>query len=235
MQPTPDLSVISLFLNADIIVKCVILLLLCASIWSWTVILSKVSIMRKLNKLASEFEDKFWTGDSLNSLYDKCKNSATDPMSTIFITAMREWKSSRPFIGASSGSIDMRASLQQRIERIMQVQMHKEMTRVERYVDFLASVGSTATLIGLLGTVWGIMDSFTSIAATHSTNIAVVAPGIAEALFATALGLITAIPAVVFYNKISGEISRYENRLCNFIYDFLAIISKQLEGATIHQ
>ena len=220
-----NLTVWQLFIQADIVVKFVMLSLLAASVWCWTIIFSKYKKIMILQRAADNFEEIFWTGESINSLYERCKNGIVDPMGNIFVAAMREWKSckSKP---KDSG---LRISMQQRIERMMYLQMNKEMERIEKNLGFLASTGSTAPFVGLFGTVWGIMNSFKSIAASQSTNLAVVAPGIAEALFATAIGLIAAIPAVLAYNKLSADINAYENRLTAFVAEFSTIISKQLE------
>jgi biopolymer transport protein TolQ len=222
-----DLSIWTLFLNADLIVKLVILLLVLASVWSWAIIFEKFFKLRRLHQQADEFEDQFWSGGSLEDLYDRIGSQPLDPMSAMFSAAMREWRRSVSKGLAAAGQ--MRAGLQSRIERVMGVTLGREMERLERYMTFLASVGSTAPFIGLFGTVWGIMHSFSSIASSKNTSLAVVAPGIAEALFATALGLIAAIPAVIAYNKISSDLTRYAGRLEAFSNEFGAILSRQLE------
>jgi len=221
-----DLSIWALFLQADTIVKLVMLLLLLASFWCWAIIFEKIFRLRRLRTQAGEFEEAFWSGGSLEDLYDRMDNRPTDPMSSIFVAAMREWRRS-----AAKGlaEAEHKASLAQRIERVMHITLGREMDHLERYMPFLASVGSTAPFIGLFGTVWGIMNSFQSIALSKDTSLAVVAPGIAEALFATALGLVAAIPAVVAYNKISTDIGRYAARLEAFAGEFSAILSRQFE------
>ncbi|HEX2115006.1 MAG TPA: protein TolQ [Alphaproteobacteria bacterium] len=226
-QLSNDLSIWSLFLNADLIVKLVILLLVLASVWSWAIIFEKFFKLRRLHNQADEFEDQFWSGGSLEDLYDRIGSQPLDPMSAMFSAAMREWRRSVSKGLAAAGQ--MRAGLQSRIERVMGVTLGREMERLERYMTFLASVGSTAPFIGLFGTVWGIMHSFSAIASSKNTSLAVVAPGIAEALFATALGLIAAIPAVIAYNKISSDLTRYAGRLEAFSNEFGAILSRQLE------
>jgi biopolymer transport protein TolQ len=226
-QLSNDLSVWTLFLNADLIVKLVILMLVLASVWSWAIIFEKFFKLRRLHQQADEFEDQFWSGGSLEDLYDRVGSQPLDPMSAMFSAAMREWRRSVSKGLAAAGQ--MRAGLQSRIERVMGVTLGREMERLERYMTFLASVGSTAPFIGLFGTVWGIMHSFSSIASSKNTSLAVVAPGIAEALFATALGLIAAIPAVIAYNKISSDLTRYAGRLEAFSNEFGAILSRQLE------
>lgn len=222
-----ELSPWALFLQADWVVKTVMIMLILASVWCWAIIFEKVRRLRRLAAQADAFEDSFWSGGSLDDLYDEVGKNPGDPMSSVFAAAMREWRRStvRPGVQRTEG----RASLQQRIERVMQVTLGREMMQIERYMPFLASVGSTAPFIGLFGTVWGIMNSFAAIAGSKSTNLTVVAPGIAEALFATALGLIAAIPAVVAYNKLSNDLNRYATRLEAFSSEFGAILSRQLE------
>ena len=220
-----DMTIWGLFLEADIVVKLVLILLLVASFWTWAVIFEKVIRMRRLRGYAERFEEAFWSGGSLDDLYDEIDREPQDPMSSIFVSAMREWHRS-----ADRGSSALtKASLQQRIERVMQITLGREMERLERHMIFLASVGSSAPFVGLFGTVWGIMNSFTSIAASENTSLAVVAPGIAEALFATALGLVAAIPAVIGFNKLSGDLGRYAGRLEAFAGEFGAIMSRQLD------
>ena len=222
-----DLSVWGLFMQADWIVKSVMLFLIFASIWSWAIIFDKIIRIRRLREQARQFEEAFWSGGSLEDLYDRISNRPADPMSSIFVAAMREWRRS-----AAKGllaSEHLRENLQDRIERVMNITLGREMDQIERYMGYLASVGSAAPFIGLFGTVWGIMNSFAAIAGSKNTTLAVVAPGIAEALFATALGLVAAIPAVLAYNKLSGDINRYANRLEAFAGEFGAILSRQLE------
>ncbi|HEX5455575.1 MAG TPA: protein TolQ [Stellaceae bacterium] len=222
-----NLSITGLFLQADSIVKMVLFILLLASFWSWAVIFDKTLRLRRLRLAASSFEENFWSGGSLDDLYDRVGQRPADPMSSVFAAAMREWR--RSAAKGLLGTALMRSSLQQRIERVMNVTVGREMDRVERFMAFLATVGSTAPFVGLFGTVWGIMNSFSSIAAAKNTSLAVVAPGIAEALFATALGLVAAIPAVVAYNKLSNDFGRYAGRLEAFATEFGAILSRQLD------
>jgi biopolymer transport protein TolQ len=224
---SPSLSILDLFLQSDSIVKLVMLILILASFWSWAVIFDKVLRLRRLQQAAANFEDTFWSGGSLDDLYDRVGQRPMDPMSAVFAAAMREWR--RSAAKGLLGTPGMRSSLQQRIERVMNVTVGREMDRVERFMSFLATVGSTAPFIGLFGTVWGIMNSFQAIAASKSTSLAVVAPGIAEALFATALGLVAAIPAVVAYNKLATDFGRYASRLEGFATEFSAILSRQLD------
>ena len=225
--PPHDLSIIALFLQSDTIVKVVIFLLLAASIWSWAVIFDKLGRIRRLRRDAESFEETFWSGGSLDDLYDRIGARPTDPMSAVFAAAMREWR--RSVSKGLVASATMKTSLQERIERVMHVTVGREMDRLERFMSFLATVGSTAPFVGLFGTVWGNMNSFQSIAAAKNTSLAVVAPGIAESLFATALGLVAAIPAVVAYNKFSTDFGRYAGRLDAFATEFSAILSRQLD------
>ncbi|OHC83927.1 MAG: protein TolQ [Rhodospirillales bacterium RIFCSPLOWO2_12_FULL_67_15] len=223
-----DLSMWALFLRADWVVKAVMISLFLASIWCWAIIFEKMIGLRRLNARSDEFERSFWSGRSLEDLYDRIGAQPRDPMSSIFAAAMREWR--RKVMRAESNEgREHSGGLQERIERVMQITLAREMERAERYMTFLATTGSTAPFIGLFGTVWGIMNSFHSIALTKNTSIAVVAPGIAEALFATALGLLAAIPAVVAYNKISRDLDRYAGRLEGFAGEFAAILSRELE------
>ncbi|HLJ63741.1 MAG TPA: protein TolQ [Stellaceae bacterium] len=222
-----DLSVITLFLQADIVVKVVMVLLILASFWSWAVIFDKIAKLGRLKREARRFEESFWSGGSLDDLYDRIGNRPGDPMAAVFAAAMREWR--RSAAKGVSAAAAIRTSLQDRIERVMQVTIGREMERLERFMPFLATVGSTAPFVGLFGTVWGIVNSFQSIAAAKNTSLVVVAPGIAESLFATALGLVAAIPAVVAYNKFSTDFGRYANRLDSFGSEFAAILSRQLD------
>jgi len=219
-----DLSMIGLFMRADLVVKIVMAVLVIASVWCWAIIFNKTFKLRRLNARATQFESSFWSGSPLEELYDRIGGAPKDPMSAVFSRAMREWRR-----GHQGGTSEMRAGMAVRIDRVMQITVAREMDQVERYMTFLASTGSTAPFIGLFGTVWGIMNSFQAIATTKTTSLAVVAPGIAEALFATALGLVAAIPAVVAYNKISRDLDRYASRLETFAGEFSAILSRQME------
>ena len=221
-----DLSVWGLFLQADVVVKLVMIILVLASFWCWAIIFEKIMRLRRLRVQAEEFEESFWSGGSLENLYDRIDNRPKEPMASVFTAAMREWRRSAAK-GLSETS--QKASLAQRIERVMHVTMGREIEGLERNMTFLATVGSTAPFVGLFGTVWGIMNSFQAIAQSKDTSLAVVAPGIAEALFATALGLVAAIPAVVAYNKISTDLGRYAARLEAFGDEFSAILSRQFE------
>jgi len=222
-----ELALWSLFLSADWIVKSVMLILLLASVWCWAIIFDKTFRFRRLQRRANKFEDEFWSGGSLEELYERVGQQPSDPMTAVFSAAMREWRrsSAKGLVYSEAG----RSGLRDRLERVMQVTVAREIERLERYMMFLASVGSTAPFVGLFGTVWGIMNSFQSIAVTKQTNLAVVAPGIAEALFATALGLVAAIPAVIAYNKLSTDLNRYAGRMETFAGEFIAILSRQIE------
>jgi len=223
--PVGDLSLVTLFLQADIVVKLVMVLLLLASIWVWAVVFEKITTLRRVNRQAAAFEDRFWSGGSLEDLYDQEGVRPAHPMAAVFGAAMGEWRRSSRVAGADMA----RGSVRDRIDRAMNVTVNREMERLERWMVFLASVGSIAPFVGLFGTVWGIMHSFSAIAAMHNTNLSVVAPGIAEALFATAIGLVAAIPAVLAYNQISTSLARFATRLEGFGVEFGAILSRQSE------
>jgi len=220
------LDPLSLFLQADIIVKGVMVLLVLASVWCWGIIVDKMLRLRGLFKRADAFEDRFWSGGSLDDLYDRLGANPRDPMTALFVAAMREW---RRATGRGGDGIALTARLPERIERVMHITINRELEDLERRLGVLASTGAVAPFVGLFGTVWGIMNSFHAIGMTKDTSLATVAPGIAEALFATAIGLVAAIPAVVAYNKLSSEIDRYTRRLEGFAGEFGAILSRQIE------
>ena len=220
-----DMSLWGLFVQADIVVKIVMLMLIVASVWVWAIVFEKVTTLRRANRTADAFEDRFWSGGSLDELFEAEGAEPAHPMASVFGAAMAEWRRS----ARTALSDAMRRGVQERVERAMTVSVQREMDRMERWMVFLASVGSTAPFIGLFGTVWGIMHSFSAIATMHNTNLAVVAPGIAEALFATAIGLVAAIPAVLAYNKISSDLARFAGRLEGFATEFGAILSRQSE------
>ena len=229
-QIAHELSAWGLFWSADIIVKIVMIMLIGASIWCWAIIFDKLKTMKIANRRAKKFEDAFWSGEPLDKLYERVKQSKPDPMLATFMAGMDEWK-----VAASdqkSGNFALQAGLQQRIERAMDVEIRRSMDGLERNMTFLANVGSSAPFIGLFGTVWGVMNSFTAIAGANNTSLAVVAPGIAEALFATALGLVAAIPAVISYNKFSSDINRYAERLETFATEFSSILGRHLARAS---
>ncbi len=225
-----DLSLWGLFVQADIVVKIVMIGLLAASVWVWAIVFEKTTSLRRANKEADGFEDRFWSGGSLDVLYDTEGLKPGHPMAAVFGAAMSEWRRSQRKAGAEGARAALGPSgVGERVDRAITVTIQREMDRMERWMVFLASVGSTAPFVGLFGTVWGIMHSFSAIAAMHNTNLAVVAPGIAEALFATAIGLVAAIPAVLAYNKISTDLGRYASRLEGFGAEFSAILSRQSE------
>jgi biopolymer transport protein TolQ len=216
-------SFIELFLQASPTVQFVMSGLLLASIWSWAIIFEKLIAFRRARLEADRFEQTFWSGQSLDELYNALSRGKTIAMSALFVAAMREWKRS------VEGNIRALGGIQLRVEKVMDVTISREMERLDRRLLFLATVGSTAPFVGLFGTVWGIMTSFQAIAVSKNTNLAVVAPGIAEALFATALGLMAAIPAVVFYNKFSADSAAIGQRLEAFADEFAAIVSRQID------
>lgn len=220
------INIYDLFLRADPIVKSVMGLLVFASLWSWAIIFSKWLALGSLARRADQFEKLFWSGLSLDELYQQFSQKTDHPMASVFIAAIREWR--RAF-EAGPPRDTLLPGIKDRVEKAMTVSIHRETDGIERRLGFLATVGSTAPFVGLFGTVWGIMNSFSAIAARHDTTLAVVAPGIAESLFATAMGLLAAIPAVIFYNKFVGDIGRYAGRLENFADEFSAILSRQLD------
>ena len=223
-----DLSLIELFRNAHLIVQLVIVGLLLASIWSWAIIIEKLFLFAKTRKETGKFEQVFWSGQSLEELYQALAQRRNTGVAALFVAAMREWKRSTEREGGDRAARPM-PGVQLRVEKVMDVTISREVERLERRLTFLATVGSTAPFVGLFGTVWGIMSSFQAIAASKNTSLAVVAPGIAEALFATALGLLAAIPAVIFYNKFNAEVARYAARLEGFADEFGAILSRQID------
>ena len=222
-----DFSVWGLFQRSDLVIKATMIILFVASFWSWTIIIDKWLKLRRLASDAEKFEENFWSGGSLDELYERLGTRPGDPMAAVFAAAMSEWRRSSSRGLASTD--ELQANLRERIERVMEVSLTREMERIERYMVFLASAGATAPFIGLFGTVWGIMNSFQSIAMSSNTSLVVVAPGIAEALFATALGLLAAIPAVVAYNKLSKDLDRYAGRLDSFAGEFSAILSREMD------
>jgi len=219
-----DLSVWQLFSNAHIVVKIVMIGLLAVSVWSWAIILEKFFLFAKTRKETDKFEQVFWSGQSLEELYQALAQRRNTGMAALFVAAMREWKRS---LERDAGK--PMPGVQLRVDKVMDVTISREVERMERRLTFLATAGSTAPFVGLFGTVWGIMSSFQAIAISKNTNIAVVAPGIAEALFATALGLLAAIPAVIFYNKFNSEVARQASRLEGFADEFGAILSRQID------
>ncbi len=218
-----DFSFMSLFLEAHIVVQAVMLGLLIASIWCWAIIVDKMLLYARTKRQMDRFEKVFWSGQSLEELYRSLQGRANHAMAALFVAAMREWKRSH------EGGRPAIASLSMRIEKVLDVTISREVDRLERRLLFLATVGSAAPFVGLFGTVWGIMTAFQAIAVSKNTNLAVVAPGIAEALLATAIGLAAAIPAVIAYNKFSNEVSRLSTRMEGFADEFTAILSRQID------
>ena len=208
-----DFSILSLFLRADIIVKSVIIILIAASIYSWAIIIEKIKLFRKINLSSEEFEAKFWKSKSAETFYNNLPTNIDDPMANLFKDTMQVVIKSRS-----------KTNLSERLNNILEVNIEKQMNKIDKSYTFLATVGSTAPFIGLFGTVWGIMNSFQSIAISRNTSLAIVAPGIAEALFATALGLLAAIPAVIAFNKFNSDSKKYSQRLESFSKKFLSII-----------
>ena len=221
-----DMSIIGMFGNADIIVKIVLLVLFAASFWSWAIIFEKSIYFKMLSQKTSNFENSFWSGDLLEDLYERVKNHADHPLAMIFVAAMYEWKIPSP---GERSKAELKVGLKERIFQAMTIARNQATEKLERNLGFLATVGSTAPFVGLFGTVWGIMHSFQSIAMMKNTSLTVVAPGIAEALFATAVGLFAAIPAVIFYNKFSNDMNRFSYKLDDFAGELSAIISRELD------
>ena len=223
-----DLSISGLFMQADALVKAVMMVLLLASIWSWAIIFDKWFLFKSIRSKTRAFEQSFWSGQSLENLYEKVKERENHPLASVFSSAMQEWQTRS--VKDMSKDHHLRASTKERIHQAMQVSSSKSLEKVEKNLNFLATVGSNAVYIGLFGTVWGIMVSFQSIAISKNTTLAVVAPGIAEALLATAFGLIAAIPAGIFYNKFVGELNRVSNNIDDFSCELGTIISRELDN-----
>ncbi len=213
LASSADFSIVNLFIKADIIVKSVIVILIAASVYSWAIIIEKIRLFKKINQSSEEFEEKFWKSRSAESFYNSLPSNIEDPMANVFKDSMQVVMKTRS-----------KSNLSEKLQSVLEVNIEKHMNVIEKNYTFLATVGSTAPFIGLFGTVWGIMNSFQSIAISRNTSLAIVAPGIAEALFATALGLLAAIPAVVAYNKFNSDSRKYSQRLDNFSKRFISII-----------
>ena len=213
LASSADFSLINLFLRADIIVKSVIIMLIACSIYSWAIIIDKIKLFKKINKSTEEFETKFWNSKSAETFYNSLPTNTEDPMALVFKDAMQNLLKRKS-----------KVDLQERMTTMLETGIEKQISKISKGYTFLATVGSTAPFIGLFGTVWGIMNSFQSIAISRNTSLAIVAPGIAEALFATALGLLAAIPAVIAYNKFNNDSITYSKKLENFSKRFLTII-----------
>jgi biopolymer transport protein TolQ len=225
---TSDFSFSSLFLRADWVVRGVMLILMAASIWSWAIAVDKGIMIFSLNKHAKTFEDIFWSGKTLDELKVELKDSLRDPMSRVFSAAIKEYDEYSSLKIKSNASM----SSQYRIDSITNLIVNRELSKLERGMTTLATIGSSSVFIGLFGTVWGIMNSFRAIAASQNTSLTVVAPGIAEALFATALGLMAAIPAVIFYNKYTADLNKYGGRLEGYADELSAILSRKISKNT---
>lgn len=223
----PDFSILGMFMQADFVVQTVMIMLLTASVWGWSIIFNTNARVKVARSKADGFEEIFWSGNSLDTLYSSIKKTPDHPMAAVFVAAMREWQRSLGS-GTTSTGID-KVTVQDRIAKVMHVTTGREMDRLEGQVGYLATIGSAAPFVGLFGTVWGIINAFKSIAMASDTSLATVAPGIAEALLATALGLVAAIPAVIAYNKLSTDLGRYANRIEGFADEFAAILSRQLD------
>ena len=213
LASSTDFSILQLFIRADIIVKSVIIILIVSSIYSWAIIFEKIKLFKKINSSSQDFENKFWKSKSAESFYNNLPANVEDPMTNVFKNSMQvllKYKRS--------------STLDEKMSNMLEINIEQQMEKIEKKYTFLATVGSTAPFIGLFGTVWGIMNSFQSIAISRNTSLAIVAPGIAEALFATALGLLAAIPAVVAFNKFTNDSKKYSQKLENFSKRFLSII-----------
>ena len=220
-----SLSMYGMFMDSDLFMKILILGLLFTSVWCWTIIFDKVVRFKKIRREMKVFESQFWSGGALDKLYATYSKGTKNPLAIIFVAAIQEWKRSTKETKGKKATI----KLSERIDKVMQIAVDKQVEKLETKMTFLASTGSVAPLLGLFGTVWGIMDAFNAIGATQSTNIAAVAPGVAEALFTTAVGLIAAIPAVIAYNKLSSDIERMAHRMETFSGELGAILSRQAE------
>ena len=224
-------SIWGMFMQADFVVKAVMIALILASLWCWTIIIEKYILFRSIKDKATRFENEFWSSEALDKFYEKSKKKANHPMAIMFVAAMEEWfRSKTPAAGNVLAPQGFRLSLKERIVQVMLVSRNREVEHLERGLGFLATTGSAAPFVGLFGTVWGIMNSFHAIALSKNTSLVAVAPGIAEALFATAIGLFAAIPAVIAYNKFNTEVTRFSNKLDDFSTEFDTILSRQLES-----
>ena len=222
IEETTDFSIFSMFFQADIVVKIVIIILIFSSIWSWAIIFSKYTSLKNILIDSEDFEENFYSSDTLSKLSKRLGSQPTHPMESVFFSAMVYFEKIKT--GFSNKNNDFKQKFCENVKKEMEIVINKELSSLEKGLNFLASVGSTAPFIGLFGTVWGIMNSFTAIGISQNTSLAVVAPGIAEALFATALGLLAAIPAVVAYNKFNNDSKKYSEKLENFSKRFLTII-----------
>jgi biopolymer transport protein TolQ len=220
-----DFSFFALFMRADIVVKLVMGGLALASVWSWAIIFDKFMRMGRVKSLAIRFEESFWSGRPLDELFRKVEAKPDHPMAIVFVAAMREWRRSLE----KRGDLSNVSGVLRRIETVMQVSVSREVAGLQKHLNFLSTLASSGVLVGLFGTVWGIMNAFQRIGVTQSTSLAVVAPAISEALMATGLGLLAAVPAYIFYNRFASEINDYATRLDGFSDEFSAILSRQIE------
>jgi biopolymer transport protein TolQ len=221
--PVADISIFGMFWNAHLVVKVVMLGLLFASVWCWAIIINKTILFSKTRKAIDRFETVFWSGQSLEELYTTLSQRETIGMASLFVAAMREWKRSFQNVGSSF------MGLHARLEKVLDVSIAREVEKLEHNLIVLATVASTAPFVGLFGTVWGIMTSFRSIAASKNTSLAVIAPGLAEALLATAIGLFAAIPALIFFNNLQGVVAKFQARMESFADEFSSILSRQID------
>lgn len=226
LEESQDFSILSLFLQADIVVKLVIITLLISSIWSWTIIFTKYAYFKSIMLDTNDFEERFYSSETLSKLSKSVGNQPTHPIEAVFFSAMVYFEKVKS--GFNNKDFELKKSFCDNVKKEMEIVIDKELLGLQKGLNFLASVGSTAPFIGLFGTVWGIMNSFTAIGISQNTSLAVVAPGIAEALFATALGLVAAIPAVLFYNKLNNMLENINNKLEIFSDEILVIISKEI-------
>jgi len=224
-----DMSFFGMFLHADFVVQIVMLMLLLASFWSWSIIIEKIIVFRGIKSKSSRFESDFWASEALDKFHERIKKRANHPMAVMFVAAMDEWFRSR-IRDISGANLSQKLGIRERINQVMIVSRNRELEKLENGLGFLATIGASAPFIGLFGTVLGIMHSFTAIAQTKNTSLVSVAPGIAEALFATAIGLFAAIPAVIAYNKLSGEVDKLAGKLEDFSVEFNMLMSRQIEG-----
>ncbi len=222
-SPIAEITVWGMFWGAHIVVKTVMIGLLLASVWCWAIIIDKVLLLRRTRRAMDRFDEVFWSGNSLDDLYSKASERPTTGIASLFVAGMREWKRS---IQAPHASF---MGLQSRIDKVLDVSIGREVEKLEANLLVLATVASASPFVGLFGTVWGIMTAFRSIAASKNTSLAVVAPGIAEALFATAIGLFAAIPALIAYNKLQSDVAKSQSRMETFADEFSAILSRQID------
>lgn len=228
-----DLSIIGLIMGADIIVKIVLLILLASSIWSWAIIIDKSLLLKKLAKRMNDFEEIFWSGQMLDQLYNRVRHKTDNPYAAVFVAAMDEWNK-QPIHENKNVASYLSVGLKERMFQAMNISKNRELEQLDKNLSFLSIVGSSATFVGVFGTVWGIMTSFKSIAAAQNASLSVVAPGIAEALFATAIGLVAAIPAMIFYNLLSDKINRMDTKIEDFASELGSLLSQEIDRGMQH-